>query len=292
MAPSIQTITDKPVLDNTVIADRLTELAELLSAREANPFRSRAYLQAAATLRELDFPVSKILESGGEAGLVELPGIGESIAHSVKTLCESGALPLLEQLRGKPKESAVLATIAGVGPKTAALIHDRLGIDTLEQLEAAAHDGRLDVLPGIGSKRLRSIREALAGRFQRYPKPTKSVAPQNLQVRVAELLSIDEEYRRKASQGRLPEVAPKRFNPTGQVWLPILRTKRNGRGFTAMYSNSALAHQLATTRDWVIIIAGKLGQWTVMTGVGALKGKRIIRGREQECAEYYEANPS
>jgi hypothetical protein len=172
------------------------------------------------------------------------------------------------------------------------LIHDRLGIETLEQLEAAAHDGRLNDLPGIGRKRLRSIRESLAGRFQRYPKPKKALAPVNREVSIADLLSIDEEYRRKALQGRLPEVSPRRFNPTGEIWLPILRTTRSGRSFTAMYSNSALAHQLACTRDWVIIVSGKSSQWTVVSGTGALKGKRVIRGREPECADYYSKNSS
>lgn len=105
------------------------------------------------------------------------------------------------------------------------------------------------------------------------------------------LLEIDEEYRRKAERDQLRKIAPKRFNPQGEAWLPILRTKRQGWGFTALFSNTALAHRRGKTHDWVVIYyerAGAQQQATVVTAErGTLAGKRVVRGRERECREYY-----
>jgi hypothetical protein len=87
-------------------------------------------------------------------------------------------------------------------------------------------------------------------------------------------------------------VAPRRFNPTRQAWLPILHTHRGHRNYTALYSNTARAHELGATRDWVVIFledGESQSQWTVITArYGRLRRRRIIRGRESECAKYYE----
>jgi putative hydrolase len=108
---------------------------------------------------------------------------------------------------------------------------------------------------------------------------------------VAELLDIDAEYRRLAAKDRLPRIAPKRFNPTGEAWLPIQHTHRGDRHYTVLFSNTAKAHELGTTKDWVVIYRDDAkgdGQWTVITaGLGKLRGGRIVRGREAECEVYY-----
>jgi hypothetical protein len=105
------------------------------------------------------------------------------------------------------------------------------------------------------------------------------------------LLEIDEEYRRKAERDQLHKIAPKRFNPESEAWLPVLHVKRQGWSFTALYSNTATAHRLGKTHDWVVIYyerGGAQQQCTVVTTErGALAGKRMIRGRERECREYY-----
>src|SRR5579872_264279 len=279
-------------LYNETVADRLDEIAELFEAKSSNPYRVRAYRNAANTIRSLDRQLAEIVESLGREGLTELPGIGESIARTVERLIATGELALLERLRGRSQGDAVLATVAGVGAKTAARIRAELGIDTLAELEIAAYDGRLASFPGIGRKRLRAVRESLAGRFQRNPRvPTTSAGHTVWQPDIAELLSIDEEYRRKAEAGRLLQVSPIRFNPSGKAWLPILRTRREGRSYTALYSNSPRAHQLGTTFDWVVIYregSGGRGQWTVVTSrQGTTKGLRVIRGREAECDAHY-----
>jgi Holliday junction resolvasome RuvABC DNA-binding subunit len=279
-------------LDNQAVAARLDEVGELLEGQGANPYRARAYHRAADTIRGLETPLSAVLDSDGLSGLTELPGIGDSIARSVQHLLATGELPILKRLQGRSQGDAVLTTVPGVGQKTAARIHSELGIETLADLEIAAYDGRLARLPGLGSKRLRAIRESLAGRFRRKPSiPVIRAAEYEWQPPVAELLSIDDEYRRKGAAGWLLQVAPSRFNAAGEAWLPILHAHREGRRYTAMYSNTARAHELGTTHDWVVIYregAGDRGQWTVVTSHhGRLKGKRVVRGREVECEAHY-----
>jgi putative hydrolase len=108
---------------------------------------------------------------------------------------------------------------------------------------------------------------------------------------VAELLDIDQQYRRLAELDRLPKIAPRRFNPERKAWLPILHAHRDARHYTALFSNTARAHELGTTHDWVVIYrddSGDHGQWTVITaGLGKLKEKRVVRGRETECLAHY-----
>jgi putative hydrolase len=112
------------------------------------------------------------------------------------------------------------------------------------------------------------------------------------QPSVAELLAVDREYRQKAEAGRLPRIAPRRFNPTAEAWLPVLHTAVGSRHYTALYSNTARAHGLGTIRDWVVVYRDDQdgrGQWTIVTArFGPLRGRRIVRGREPECVEHYE----
>lgn len=102
---------------------------------------------------------------------------------------------------------------------------------------------------------------------------------------------MDREYRTRALVGELPRIAPRRFNPRREAWLPILHTERGRRHYTALFSNTAHAHALGRTRDWVVLYAdGEHGerQWTIVTGFsGELRGKRVVRGREPECLEHY-----
>lgn len=99
--------------------------------------------------------------------------------------------------------------------------------------------------------------------------------------------------REKADQGVLPKIAPRRFNAPGQAWLPILHTERGDWRFTALFSNTALAHELGRVGDWVVIYfhqdSGPEGQRTVVTETGgSLLGRRVVRGREAECLKQSE----
>jgi hypothetical protein len=277
---------------NEQLSTVLEEVADLLEAQGANPFRVHAYRGAAQTLRQLQQPAHHILKAEGVAGLIKLPGIGRSLANAINHLVWSHHLPLLERLRGEHAPERLFATVPNIGKGLARRIHDQLGIETLTELEAAASDGRLAQIPGMGAKRIRAVRESLAGRFQPRWHRAAEVQEDHDPVPVAELLGIDEAYRRLATQGRLPRIAPRRFNPTGEAWLPVLHTQRGGRHYTALFSNTAHAHELGTTHDWVVIYRDDddHGRWTVITAqYGQLRGHRIVRGREEACARYYAA---
>jgi hypothetical protein len=280
-------------LSNVQIAERLEEIAGLLEEQGDNPFRVRAYRTGARTLRGLDRPVGEVLDREGPAGLERLAGIGRSLARSIEQMVRSGRCAALERLRSANSPEKLLATVPDIGLGLARQIHERLGIATLAELEAAAHDGRLAQVPGMGPKRLRAVRESLAGRLRREA-PAKPAGRERASdgAPVAELLDVDRRYRLLADLGRLPRIAPRRFNPTHEAWLPLLHAQKGSRRYTAHYSNTARAHELGATRDWVVIsleAPGDNARWTVITGrYGKFRDRRVVLGRESECAAYYE----
>ena len=103
------------------------------------------------------------------------------------------------------------------------------------------------------------------------------------------LLELDREYREKARAHSLPMIAPRRFNPEGKAWLPVLHRRHGPWHFTALFSNTERAHLMHRVYDWVVIYFEE-GQYTVVTERrGSLTGKRVVRGREPECARHYRA---
>jgi Holliday junction resolvasome RuvABC DNA-binding subunit len=281
----------KAALTNGEVAAILDEVGDLLEAQEAQPYRALSYHRAAASIRELSSVLADIVESGGNEALEALPGIGENLARRILEILETGRLQLLERLRGEAEPEALFRTVPGIGPRLAAEIHERLGIESLEELEMAAHDSRLSTVPGFGARRLRAVEESLRARLGRrslqYRKRSDS------RPEVAELLDVDEEYRKKAAAGSLPMITPRRFNPENEKWLPILHTRRGDRSYTAVFSNTARAHALGRTRDWVVLFYHQddspEGQATVVTEYrGDLAGRRVVRGREAETLAYYE----
>ena len=275
---------------NHDIAERLKEVAQLLHDQGSNPFRVQAYRHAAETLMQLEKPANDILKFEGLDGLKHLPTIGESIARAIQALVLTGRLPMLERLRGETDPVNLLASVPGIGKKMADRLHHDLSLDTLEDLELAAYDGRLRQFKGIGEKRLTGITSSLAERLGRVR--TKSENPPLDTPSIEELLDVDREYREKAAANQLHKFAPRRFNPTGDAWLPILHTERGDRHYTALFSNTARAHQKGKNHDWVVLFfddGTRDRQCTVITGEwGILEGHRIVSGRESECLQYYE----
>jgi DNA polymerase (family X) len=275
---------------NNEIAAHLKEIARLLDEQGANQFRVRAYRRAAETLKNLKRPVDRLIKAGGLEAIQELPGIGVGLARSIRQFVVSGRLPTLERLRGESDPMAALASVSGIGERLAERLYTEMGITTLEELETAAHDGRLEEVEGFGKKRIAGIRESLATRLGRTRQP---VSKPSKTPSVSEILDVDREYREKADAGRLRKIAPKRFNPTGRAWLPVLNAKRGKMRYTALFSNTALAHKLGKTHDWVVLYydSGEgEKQCTVVTAKqGPLAGSRVVRGRESESAAFYNA---
>lgn len=283
---------------NEQIAIRFDEMADLLEARRANDFRIRAYRRGAQSLRELMTSVDAILDDSGPRGLEEVPGIGRSLAYSIERFIQTGRIPMLNELREADSPQRRFRSVPGVGRRLAARIHDQLHLQNLAELEAAAIDESLQDVPGIGPQKSQAVRDSIAGRgtvSRRFQRTYRDDAHHD-EPPVAELLSVDAEYREKAANDTLLRIAPNRFNPTGAAWLPILRTRRESRHYSTAFSNTAHAHELGMTHDWVVLNRtdrGHHGQWTVITSLlGALKGHRIVRGREKECLAFYKAHPA
>ncbi len=285
----------QPSPDNEQIAAWLRQAAEILHAQGANPFRVGAYRKAADTIAQHPVGLRELFEAEGPAGLEALPGIGRGIAAAITEMLRSGRWVQLERLRGTLDAAALFQTVPGIGPGLAQRIHDALEADTLEALEAAAHDGRLEAVPGIGARRVAAIRAALAEILDRSRLRRRSPAPATDEPPVDVLLDVDREYLEGARAGRLPTIAPRRFNPEGKAWLPVLHATREGWDFTALFSNTAKAHELGRTHDWVVLYFHDdhraESQRTVVTEThGALAGRRVVRGREAECRTHYEAS--
>lgn len=274
---------------NTAVAARFDQAADILSQQGANPFRISAYRRGADAVRGLTVDLRRLLDEGGVKALVALPGIGRGMAAAIREMALSGRWSKLDRLRGSADPVAILRSIPGIGPRLAELLHDELHIDSLEQLECAAHDGRLAAVRGIGERRLSAIRASLESVLGRpLPRPAATAGPD-----VALLLDVDAEYRRRAAADELPKIAPRLLNPDRRAWLAVLHTHRDSWHFTALYSNTARAHQLGKTDDWVVLYFYDSndhveGQHTVVWETrGALAARRVVRGREAECQAFY-----
>jgi hypothetical protein len=152
----------------------------------------------------------------------------------------------------------------------------------------------LEKIAGIGHKRLAAITDSLSARLGRV-RPLRAIR-KTAEPAVAEILDVDREYREKAARGALRTIAPRRFNPNHEAWLPILHAVRGERHYMALFSNTAHAHEMGMTKDWVVLYYdGRNGerQCTVITSQrGPLTGKRIVGGREVECLDYYDDTES
>jgi len=147
---------------NADIAALFEEIADRLEIQGANPFRIRAYRNAARTLGELPQEARALLEKGGD--LTRLPGIGDDLAAKIQEIIGTGRCSLLERLRRElPPAVTELLRIPGLGPKRVKALYHDLDVQTVEQLYRAARDGLIRALPGFGEKTELNILQAAAG---------------------------------------------------------------------------------------------------------------------------------
>lgn len=284
--------------ENHEIAGILEQIAHLLELEDANPYRVQAYRKAAATAREADRSLRDLVEQAGKDALQALPEIGPGLAGVIEEIVQTGQASQLRKLQAEHNPTAVLSRVPGIGSKLASRVQDELGVTSLEELEVAAHDGRLGRVKGFGEGRVAAVKDSLAGMLspaarRRARQAVESSSGSEREPTVAALLDVDREYRRRAGRGELKKIAPRRFNPDNEAWLPILNTTRGPWAFTALYSNTKRAHELGKTDDWVVIYFKRNGQpegqCTVVTETdGDLTGQRAVRGRERETGTYYQ----
>jgi len=153
-------------MQNADIARLLDEVADLLEISEANPFKVRAYHNAARTVRDHPEPLAELVRAGG-FDLTELPSIGEGIAEEIEALVATGELPQRRALvRKLPPGLLDLLRIAGLGPKRVKLLHDKLKVKTVADLAKAVEQGKVAELRGFGPTMVEKIRAGL-GQAQR-----------------------------------------------------------------------------------------------------------------------------
>ena len=174
---------------NADIAAFFEEIADRLEIQGANPFRIRAYRNAARTLGELPQEARALLEKGED--LTRLPGIGDDLAAKVQEIVTTGRSSLLERLRRElPPAVTELLQIPGLGPKRVKALYHDLEVQTVEQLYRAARDGRIRALPGFGEKTELNILQAVEAHVSQARRFKLAVAAQYAEALTAFLQAV------------------------------------------------------------------------------------------------------
>ncbi|HEY8339052.1 MAG TPA: DNA polymerase/3'-5' exonuclease PolX [Egibacteraceae bacterium] len=254
---------------NEELASRFAEIATLLKLTGADRFRVRAYERAASAIGAA--PVDLGTLSPEE--IAELKGIGESTARKIAEYRETGTIAMLEELRARVAPGATeLLKVPGLGPKTAILLHERLGISGVDQLREALEAGRLDGLPGLGPKTQQNLREAL----------DRLGAKEDGRVPAADALSLAEELR--ARMAAVPGVVD-------AAYAGSLRRMRETVGdIDVLVASDDPAPVMAALRDSdlvVKVLAAGDKKTSVLTVRGLQADLRVVAPEEWGAALVY-----
>jgi DNA polymerase (family 10) len=149
-------------MNNEAIARRFQRLAALMEIRGDDPFRLRSYRNASEAIEVWPTPLEEIAEKEGIAGLQTIPGVGKAIAGKVMELLSKGTFDAWERLTAETPESVLdLTEIPGIGPKTAALLHQKFKVSSLQDLKKFIAGGGLNNVEGIGPKTAERIKDAV-----------------------------------------------------------------------------------------------------------------------------------
>ena len=152
-------------MDNESIARRFYRLAALMEIRGDDPFRLRSYRNAAEALETWPTPLKTIAKQEGVAGLQAIPGVGKAIAGKIIDLLDHGTFDAWERIIAETPETVLdLLEIPGIGPKTAATLHQKFKVSSFAELKKFVAGGGLGLVDGIGPKTAERIKESLATR--------------------------------------------------------------------------------------------------------------------------------
>ena len=152
-------------MTNEDIARRFNQMASLMEVRGEDPFRLRSYRMAAEAIETWPTPMTEIAREQGLPGLLEIPGVGKALAGKIVELVDSGTFEAWERLTAETPATVLdLLELPGVGPKTAATLHQKFKITSLDQLKEFAAGGGLEMVDGIGAKTAERIKANLARR--------------------------------------------------------------------------------------------------------------------------------
>ena len=146
-------------MDKDKVAEILVEIGVLLELKGENPFKTRAYANAARTLEGLNEPLAKLV---AEKRLAEIKGVGEALEQKITELVETGQLKYYDELKASiPPGLIAMLEISGLGPKKIQALNKMLGVDSIEKLEAACQAGKVAELDGFGDKTQANILEGI-----------------------------------------------------------------------------------------------------------------------------------
>ena len=149
-------------MNNQEIAQRFHRLAALMEIRGDDPFRLRSYRNAAEAIEVWPTPLKEIAEQEGIAGLQEIPGVGKAIAGKIVELLSRGTFDAWERIIPETPETLLdLLEVPGIGPKTAALLHQKFNVSSINEFQRFVAGGGLDLVDGIGPKTAEKIKESL-----------------------------------------------------------------------------------------------------------------------------------
>ena len=150
-------------MNNEAIARRFHRLAGLMEIRGDDPFRLRSYRNAAEAIEVWPTPLKDIVRDEGVAGLQTIPGVGKAIAGKVMDLLDHGSFDAWDRLTAETPETVLdLIELPGIGPRTAALLHQKFKVSSLDDLKRFVAGGGLHNVEGIGAKTADKIKEALS----------------------------------------------------------------------------------------------------------------------------------
>jgi len=152
-------------MDNEEIANRFNRMASLMEVRGEDTFRIRSYRMAAEAIETWPTPMQKIAAQDGLAGLLEIPGVGKALAGKIIELIETGTFAAWEKLTAETPATVLdLLELPGIGPKTAATLHQKFKIASLDGLRKFVESGGLEIVDGIGPKTAERIKASLSRR--------------------------------------------------------------------------------------------------------------------------------
>jgi DNA polymerase/3'-5' exonuclease PolX len=147
--------------DNASVAEALGRVAQLLEAEGKSPERARTWRRAARAIEASPRPVAQLVEERGVEGIHGL-GLDYVVSGLIADLLRTGRLPLLERLEARSACGSVFQRVPGIGPKLARELRQVLGVESLDGLARAAHDGTLSAVCGFGPRRSRLVASMLA----------------------------------------------------------------------------------------------------------------------------------
>ncbi|MBT8429818.1 MAG: DNA polymerase/3'-5' exonuclease PolX [Gammaproteobacteria bacterium] len=257
-------------IHNSEIADTFEKLADLLEIENANPFRVRAYRNAALTVRGHARSMAELVAEGED--LSKLPAVGRDLAAKIRTLVKTGELPALKQAEARtPGALRVMLKIDGLGPKRVRVLHQVLKIRSLRDLERAALNGRVRSVPGFGAKTEARIIEQIGQLSEVETRSGRLVAEEIAKPLVAYLQTI-----RGVRQVTLAGSFRRRRESVGDLDILVTATR-----------NSAVMQRFVTYDEVVDVIAQGQTRATVRLHSGMQVDLRMVPQVSYGAALHY-----